>query len=69
VELGADAGQKLHVDLLRAMGRDLGSIHAADAERARAVRADLEGRPSAWLYDAAKAAAAEVEQDFRKWKD
>lgn len=69
VELGADAGEKLHGDLLRAMGRDLGAIHAADAQRAAAIRSDLEGRADTWLHSAASAAAAAVERDFRKWQD
>lgn len=69
VELGADAGEQLHGDLLRAMGRDLGAIHAADPQRAAAIRLDLEGRADSWLHDAAGAAAAAVERDFKNWQD
>ena len=52
--------------LLTAMGRDLGAIHAADPHLPE-LRADLAGRPAKWLHEAAKAAAAAVEADYKNW--
>ncbi|MFO0995539.1 MAG: DUF2252 family protein [Alphaproteobacteria bacterium] len=54
-------------DLLDAMGFDLGSIHAADARAAKAVRRDLRARPREWLRKASKAAAVAVKDDHRQW--
>jgi hypothetical protein len=41
---------------------DLGSIHAAGITRTAILHHDLNKRPRNWLYDAAKTAAATVEQ-------
>jgi hypothetical protein len=64
VEYGGD--RNVSVALLTAMGRDLGAIHAADPHLPE-LRADLAGRPAKWLHEAAKAAAAAVEADYRSW--
>jgi hypothetical protein len=53
-------------DLVRAMGFDLGSIHAATA--GKAVAADLVARPPGWLRDASREAAKDVEDDWEEWK-
>jgi Uncharacterized protein conserved in bacteria (DUF2252) len=66
VELGDNAGAKLKLDLLRAMGFDLGAIHSAEGA-AKTISADLSSRPADWLHSSAKIAAAEVEKDFDKW--
>jgi hypothetical protein len=50
------------------MAFDLASIHAAGSAGAAALRRDLKKRPRGWLYDAAKIAAAQVEEDFKEWK-
>jgi hypothetical protein len=68
IELGDDAGAKVHLELLRAMGFDLASIHAADSPRARTLRADLGKRPRGWLNAAAKTAAAAVVRDYGEWR-
>jgi hypothetical protein len=68
VDLGDDAGSNVKIDLLRAMGFDLGSIHATDPQSADAVRRDLKERPRDWLHAAAKTAAAAVEQDWESWR-
>jgi hypothetical protein len=67
VEFGGDSRLKLHEDLLVAMGFDLGSIHA-DGGRAEAIEKDLDRRPIALLYQAAKAAADWVAADFHAWE-
>jgi hypothetical protein len=59
---------KLRLNLLRAMGVDLGAIHAADQSAGDAVKADLCARPDDWLYAATKTAAAAVEEDFNEWR-
>ena len=68
IELGDDAGAMLRLDLLRAMGFDLASIHAAGSPATRAIQRDLRKRPGGWLNAAAKAAATAVERDFEEWR-
>ncbi len=66
IELGADAGSKLQLKLLRAMGFDLASIHAAGS----AARQDA--RPTSKAPRAGstrrEVAAAEVRRDYREWR-
>ncbi len=68
IGLGKDPGKKLERRLVRAMGLDLASIHAADPRGRRAIPADLAKRPAGWLNAAAKAAAAAVERDYEEWR-
>lgn len=67
IELGEDAGAKLHLRLLEAMGFDLASIHADKRHRIAAIRADLKRRPRGWLNAAAEVAADKVKLDYREW--
>jgi hypothetical protein len=67
VEFADDAGERLHLDLLCAMGFDLASVHASDPGKAAAIRADLKKRRAGWLLSATKTAAAAVEEDYRTW--
>lgn len=55
-------------DLVRAMGFDLGAIHAGTEGTAPKILADLAGRPRDWLRKASKAAAKAVEDDYEAWK-
>jgi hypothetical protein len=68
IELGADAGRKLHLNLLEAMGFDLASIHAAGAAGVKALKADLKKRRPDWLSAAATVAADAVKRDYREWR-
>ena len=68
IELGDHAGEALHAKMLRAMGFDLGAIHAADKTTARKIRAHRDASPPDWLRDQAKSAATEVAADFRAWR-
>jgi hypothetical protein len=68
IELGDNAGSKIRLNLIRAMGFDLASLHAASPLGARALLADLKKRPRAWLNAAAKTAAAAVKQDYQEWR-
>jgi hypothetical protein len=65
-ELGDDPDAQLKDTLLEAMGREIGSLHAATPGVA-AVQADLSGRESDWLYLASEKAAQAVEVDFKAW--
>lgn len=68
VELKDLTSPGLTADLVRAMGFDLGSIHAASDGAVDRVLADLKARPADWLRDASRAAAKAVEQDYEEWK-
>jgi hypothetical protein len=68
IDLGDDAGAKLKIDLLKAMGFDLAAIHAATKGAKRRITRDLRSRDSGWLVNAAKAATTAVEEDFGEWK-
>ncbi len=65
VELGDDA--LVSMELLGAMGFDIGAIHAAD-RRCGEVRQHMAELRSDWLHDAATAAKEAVQGDFAKWK-
>jgi hypothetical protein len=68
IELGKNAGKKLHLDLLEAMGFDIASIHAAGSVGIDRLKEDLDSRPRSWLNDAATTAAEEVRRDYREWR-
>ncbi|MEA3003330.1 MAG: hypothetical protein QOH81_2118 [Sphingomonadales bacterium] len=54
--------------LLKAMGRDIAAVHAADEGCLASVRADLAARPKQWLAEAARAAAEATERDWKAWR-
>ena len=68
IDLGDDAGAKLKLGLLTAMGFDLAATHAATKGAARRIKRDLRSRRSGRLVAAAKAAEAAVQEDFEEWK-
>jgi uncharacterized protein (DUF2252 family) len=67
VERNSEFDRKLDAKLLRAMGSEIGSIHASTSQLKQAVLDDLEGKDPDWLYEAAKATASAVEADFAEW--
>lgn len=67
VDLGKDAGRDVPARLLKAMGADVGAVHAATPGAAAAIMGDLATRGDDWLATAAKEAAKAVEQDFAEW--
>jgi hypothetical protein len=69
IELGADAGRKMQLDLLQAMGLDIASIHAAGSVPVKALQADLAKRRRGWLNAAAAVAADKVKRDYREWRN
>ena len=69
IELGDDAGGRLHLNLMQAMGFEIASIHAAGTASVTALKADLRKRPPGWLNTAATVAAEAVKRDFRQWRD
>jgi hypothetical protein len=68
IDLGDDACADLRQHLLRAMGFDLASIHAAGSPGARLLKADLRKRPVGWLNVAARTAAVAVRRDYEEWR-
>ncbi len=67
LDLDQGVPPELEALFLRAMGFELGSIHAAD-KHAAAIAPHLAGLPADWLHRAAKAAAEAVTADFQVWK-
>ncbi|TFW55924.1 DUF2252 domain-containing protein [Bradyrhizobium sp. MOS001] len=67
LERDSDFDQKLDTKLLRAMGSEIGSIHASTSRLKEAILGDLERRDPSWLYETAKATASAVEADFTEW--
>src|SRR5262245_46935039 len=67
IELGDVVGAKLTVRLLKAMGADVGSIHAATPGAAEDILVDLRDRSIGWLHASAKAAVEAVKDDYADW--
>ncbi|MGJ5024806.1 DUF2252 family protein [Bradyrhizobium oligotrophicum] len=68
IDLGKEAGADLKLELLRGMGTDLASIHAADRRAGAEIAADLGKRGSGWLRRAARAAREATERDHDVWR-
>ncbi|XUM24377.1 DUF2252 family protein [Bradyrhizobium oligotrophicum S58] len=68
IDLGKQAGADLKLELLRGMGTDLASIHAADGRAGAEIAADLRERSSGWLRRAARAAREATEKDHDVWR-
>lgn len=68
VERDADFDRRLDTKLLRAMGSEIGSVHAHSVEVKNEIIADLERRDADWLHGISKSLAAAVEADFEEWK-
>jgi hypothetical protein len=54
--------------LLRAMGTEAANVHLGTPEAARALQADLSGRPKGWLEDAARSLVKLIERDWVEWR-
>ncbi|MGY3133456.1 hypothetical protein ACVWZM_004138 [Bradyrhizobium sp. USDA 4501] len=67
VERDANFDRKLDARLLRAMGSEIGSLHASTPRLKHAILDDLERRDAGWLHERAKAATSAVEADFAEW--
>jgi hypothetical protein len=65
-ERGGDA--LLDPRMLRAMGRELASVHLGTGNHARAIKNDLARRRGAWLRKAVIAAGQFVTGEFEEWK-
>lgn len=54
--------------LIEAMARDIGAIHAADADIATAIRDHLHGQGHGWLAHAAEAMAKATRRDWEEFR-
>ncbi len=54
--------------LLRAMGWEAGNIHLGTRGAGKAILADLKGRKSAWLREAATNMGRLVRADWKEWR-
>jgi hypothetical protein len=61
-------GARLEPRLIKAMGAELGSIHAATRGSRNSIIKDLAARPPGWLLKAAAAAAKATVEDYREWR-
>jgi len=68
IELGPKGAVGLDADIVRAMGFDLASIHAACDGGVSAIAADLRKRDREWLHAASKTAEAAVTEDWKSWR-
>jgi hypothetical protein len=68
VELESLPRGKDEARLLGAMGKETANVHVGDPNAARAVQADLRGRPKSWLQDAARRMADAVIADAKAWR-
>jgi uncharacterized protein (DUF2252 family) len=68
IELGAKGAVGLDAEVLRAMGFDLASIHAARNGGVSALKADVRKRDREWLRAASKTAEAAVTEDWKSWR-
>jgi hypothetical protein len=59
---------ELRQRLIRAMGFDLGAIHAMNAKAAKLLPAYLADLPQDWLHTAARIMHHAVEEDFEAWR-
>jgi len=67
IEGKAQAAQLVKENMLRAMGRELASIHLGGANVAQRIRKDLSRRGTGWLEEAAGTAAEFVAEEFTKY--
>jgi hypothetical protein len=67
LDFGDNAGAKLDLMAVEAMGFELGSIHAASTAQRNAVRANLDVLSNGWLRDAVRAARDSIEEDYAAW--
>ena len=67
VELGQPPKFTLALRVLKAMGFELGAIHAADTN-SPAAKEHFVSRPPGWLHESAKTAAAALDRDYQKWR-
>ncbi|WP_398472141.1 DUF2252 family protein [Tardiphaga sp.] len=67
INLGKRTGDEIKRELLKAMGSDLASIHAATHGASSKIKVDLEARHAGWLKTASRIAATANERDYDKW--
>jgi hypothetical protein len=60
--------QRDEARLLQAMGWETANIHLGSRQAVKAVRRDLDRRPSGWLREAAKAMVKATARDWEDWR-
>lgn len=68
IELVALPKRRDEFRLLHAMGWETANVHLGTKDTIKAVRRDLEKRPSGWLRAAAKAMADSTLKDWDEWR-
>ncbi|PZM08059.1 DUF2252 family protein [Rhizobium tubonense] len=68
IDLASLNARAFNLGLLKAMGADLASIHAATSGASSEIEADLTSKKPEWLLEACTLADKAVRQDYDKWK-
>jgi hypothetical protein len=68
IELSELPAERDEAQLLRSMGWELGNIHLGSPSTIGAVLADLAGRPSGWLEEAARIMTDDTRADWEAWR-
>jgi hypothetical protein len=68
IDLGSLSRIKDDARLLHWMGWETANIHLGNAGAAEKILTDLESRPSGWLRDATMRMSAQVQRDFKEWR-
>jgi len=66
IDLKDLSGEALTLDLLKSMGRDIGSIHASDGDKRAKIIRFVKAQPRDWLHKAAKIAKKAIQKDFNE---
>jgi hypothetical protein len=68
IELNQLPEKRDELKLLRAMGLDTANIHLGTPKAAQEIAADLQKRPSRWLFNAAQAMKLATVNDWKQWR-
>jgi hypothetical protein len=68
VELASLPKDRDEQKLMHAMGQETANVHMGDSQAKAAIRADLQGRHSKWLVEAAEAMAEATQDDWKQWR-
>ena len=69
IELSSLPKERDEARLLHAMGWETSNVHIGSLRSIKAVKRDLDKRPSVWLRDAAQEMAKIITVDWQEWKN